>query len=326
MVTRTTLIVDDDLSSLQTSIATLEDAQRAYLVVDSNEAAMAAIEADPAMLLVLLRGAGKQIRGAELCRSIRSIRSREELSVIVILQDSELSQGAEMLIAGASDLLIAPFEPRELRMRGRIVPADQVRRVDRPHTLEELHGGNVAEPELFVPEFDPQSNRFTFGRYENRVAKWESDPDTKRIPLDRVIVCPECEAVPTVRPGCGSCGSAWVQNESLIHHYACAHVGPETEFRTSNGLSCPKCRLPDLVAGSDFDQVKGCLKCSDCNAVSAKPEMICHCLSCHHRFPASEGKVQEIYGYQVGVSPYSAKIGAPNFQTLEARTNSLVSE
>ena len=80
MVTRTTLIVDDDLSSLQTSIATLEDAQRAYLVVDSNEAAMAAIEADPAMLLVLLRGRRK---ADSRCRTM-PIDSQHQVTLRVV--------------------------------------------------------------------------------------------------------------------------------------------------------------------------------------------------------------------------------------------------
>ena len=324
MGTQTTLIVDDQISTLKTIISTLEDANRPFVVSDSSQQAWEILQADPTVSLVLLRGFGKQIQGTELCRNIRTLRSREEVSVIMIFDEAELTHGAAALIAGATDLLVAPFEPRELRMRANIVPADQVRRIDKAHTLAEAGDTTAEEPEYIVPTYDAAAHRFTFGRYENRVARWENDPDTKRVPLDRIIECPDCEAVPTFRPGCGSCGSAWVDHESLIHHYACAHVGPESEFRSSanDGLSCPKCRTNDLVVGADFDQVEGCMKCNDCGSVFNQPEMICHCLACQRRFPASEGKIHDIYGYQVGAAPNSARIAAPNFQTMESRSSS----
>jgi len=309
------LIVDDDLSSLQTITMTLNDATLPFVIADDNAAAMQVIEGDAAITLVIVRGFGKNILGTELCRTIRTVKPHAELPVMVILREDELPKGAEALLAGASDLLIDPFEPRELRMRAQIVPADQVNRVDQPHTLAVENPGAAQEPELFVPEFDPKTNRFSFGAFEGRQQHWEEDPDTTKIALDKICVCPECEAVPTFRPGCGACGSAWTEHEVLIHHYACAHVGPESEFLTDSGLVCPKCRLRDLVAGSDFEQTKGCLRCSDCDAIFAEAKMIGHCLSCQHRFPASEGKLKSIYAYRVGRSPDSTIIAAPTYHS-----------
>ena len=74
MGTINTLIVDDNPWSLQTTISTLEDAERSYIVAASNAEAWNALEADPTISLVLVRCIGKQIQGTDLCRKIRSFR------------------------------------------------------------------------------------------------------------------------------------------------------------------------------------------------------------------------------------------------------------
>lgn len=320
-----TLVVDNDTESLKTILATLADAKVLSVVTDSNEAAWDAFQADPEISLVLVRGSSSEkIRATEFCKQLRSVKARDTLSIIVMLKENELARGAETLIAGASDLLIDPFEPRELRMRAGIVPAEQERRVDRAHTMAELAPGKLAQPRTFLPEFEADTMRIGFGAMNSQVAAWKSAPKTRQIPLDRIIVCPECEAIPTFRPGCGSCGSAFVEQEVLIHHFACAHVGPESEFQSGSGLACPKCRLNDLIAGSDFEQIQGCLKCSDCDAIFAEAKTLGHCLSCQHRFAVEDGKLIDVVGYQVGVSAESALITAPNFQTAGSRKPSNV--
>lgn len=321
-----TLVVDNNTESLKTILKTLDDAQIPSVVTDSNETAWNAFQADSEISLVLLRGSSSdKIQAIELCKQLRSVKTRETLSVIVLLKENELAHGAEALIAGASDLLIDPFEPRELRMRASIVSAEQERRVDRAHTIGELAPGKASAPEIFLPEFEPGSMKMGFGKMNSQVSRWQQDPNVKQIPVDRIIVCPECDSLPTFRPGCGSCGSAFVDQEVLIHHFACAHVGPESEFRSESGLTCPKCRLTDLIASSDFEQIQGCLKCSDCDAIFAEQKTLGHCLSCQHRFAADEGKIVDVVGYQVGVSPNSALIGAPNFQTADSRKSSKIS-
>lgn len=317
-----TLIIDDEVESLRVILSTLEDAQVPFINTATTEAAWQAFQEDSDISLVLLRLGSQNIDSLDLCQRIRSVRGRNDLSIIIILDENQLSKGAEALIAGASDLLIAPFEPRELRMRGNIVPPDQERRVDQAHTVAELSPELASEPQLFLPSFEPATLKVGFGKLNGRVEQWKADADTKQITVDRIIVCPECEAIPTFRPGCGACGSAFVEQEILIHHFACAHVGPETEFRGASGLVCPKCRLTDLIAGSDFEQIMGCLRCSDCEAIMAEPKSLGHCLSCQNRFLAEDGKLVDVVGYQVGISASSAFIAPPNFQTAESRKNS----
>lgn len=322
MTRQTTLIIDDQIESLRVILSTLEDAQVPFINTSTSEAALQAFESDANISRVLLRLESENIDGLNLCQQIRGLRGRNDLSIIVILNENELSKGAEALIAGASDLLITPFEPRELRMRGNIVPPDQERRVDQPHTVAELNPELASEPQLFLPTFDPATMKIGFGKMEGRIEQWKSDVDTKEVAVDRVTVCPECESIPTFRPGCGACGSAFVDQEIMIHHFACAHVGPEADFQTNSGLVCPKCRLTDLIAGSDFEQIMGCLTCRDCEAIMAEARSLGHCLSCHNRFTAEEGKLVDIVGYQVGISANSALIAPPNFQGVESRRNS----
>lgn len=89
------------------------------------------------------------------------------------------------------------------------------------------------------------------------------------------------------------------QPDVLIHHYACAHVAREAEFRKGDDLVCPKCRQANLVASSDFETVLGSHACADCGELSGQTEMIGHCLSCQHRFPAEEAATQVLTAYHV---------------------------
>ena len=307
---RKALVVEENHEVLKTIVSTLEDAQMAYTCASTQQQALDQLKSDQ-FSLAIVRGIGSNIRGTELCRAIRSNKTSEELSILIMLSEDQLASGAEALIAGANDLLIAPFEPRELRMRAKIVAPDQLRRFDESHTLATSGDG---ESNWFAPDFDPATHRISFGDQQSRVPIWESDPGTKKIALDEIITCPECGGIPTFRHGCGACGSAFVEKEVLIHHYACAHVAPEADFRTPSGLVCPKCRLTDLVAGSDFEQTDGCYRCLDCDAISVETQLIGHCLHCQHRFAASEGKVQSIYGYQTGQQRSVAAVPAPNYQ------------
>lgn len=313
MTTENILVVDNNTESIRTILATLEDADITPVVTGSSEEAWNLFQQDTTLSRVIVRAASKGIDGLKLCGQLRGVRDRDALSIVMLLSENQLTLGAEALIAGATDLLVDPFEPRELRMRANIVPRDLQRRVDRPHTLAELCPSIAAEPQVILPEFNASTMSFGYGPQGHRQDQWEQDPNTKKMTLDRVIVCPQCESIPTFRPGCGSCGSAFVDQQVLIHHFACAHVGPEAEFQTKHGLHCPKCRLSDLIAGSDFEQIMGCLTCSDCQAIFTEPRTIGHCLNCQHRFNAEDGRLKDLVGYQIGTSPNAARIQPPNY-------------
>ncbi len=291
------LIADKDPTTIQTIVDTLVDADRPYVIAATTAEAQQVIESCPDITLALLRCESDGIDGRELCRQIRRTKSLAQLTVMAILREEQLELGTDILTAGANHLLLDPFEPRELRMRANIVPSDQLRRFDTAHTVE----ASAEEPRMFYPTLDPASHRFSFGRYEGRRESWETDDAVTKVLLDRIIVCPECEAIPTFRPGCGACGGPWVEEHALIHHDACAQVGSESEV----------------------EQTIGGLQCSDCQAIFTEQKMIAHCLGCQHRFAAKDGIIKEVYGYQVGRSSQSASISAPHFQFSEVTGQTL---
>jgi len=313
MTTEHLLVVDDNTESIRTLFATVEDTNTTAEIAHSTEDGWQQFQ-QKTFTRVVVRVRSDAIDGLTLCRQLRTVASRDELSIIVLLSEDQLPLGAEALIAGATDLLIDPFEPRELRMRAGIIPNDVQRRFDQPHTLTDRQSETPDGPQVVMPEFDPTTMRFGYGPYGHRLEQWQQDPATRSMTLDRIIVCPKCEAIPTVRPGCGACGSAFVEQQVLIHHFACAHVGPADEFQTKDGLRCPKCHVSDLIAGSDFEQTKGCLTCADCDAIFTEPQMIGHCLSCQHRFNMKDGKLIDLTGYQAG-PVHAARIPSPNYMS-----------
>lgn len=308
------LIVDHDPQTLPTIINTLTDAIVDFERSDTIEHAIDTLRASSEFTDVIVRGHSHQIDGLKLCRELRELPECSTIQIYVLLNDDQLSLGADFLLAGARDLLVGTFEPRELRLRAGIVPTDQHQRIDAAHAR------SVDAPTFHVPQFNAQTMKFDFGAQQHLLPAWEQDERTCRVALDRIIVCPDCSAVPTIRSGCGSCGSAWVEEETLLHHYACAHVGPEADFRRGDDLVCPKCRLTGLVAGSDFERMSGARRCQDCYAEVAADHLIGHCLACQLRFPLHEGRVQEIYGYQVGGTPAKAIVPTPNVAAWSANS------
>ena len=277
----------------------------------------------PGITDVLIRMSAKDIQGCQLCERIRAVKSPQEMSVLMIVAEEQLEHAASALDAGANDILIDPFEARELRMRMELHLPTHQRRVDIGHAVsgrETSKSSSVLRPastespsqearplpeaarrstELVLPQFDPVSLRFGYDAGESQLAAWQNDEAVTKVSLDQIMVCPCCESLPTFRLGCPDCGSASTQRESLIHHYACAHIGPESDFRQAGDLACPKCLQKGLVAGSDLEIVSGCHVCSDCGSRNTEPQLIGHCLSCQHRFPASDAKVRELTGFYV---------------------------
>lgn len=160
----------------------------------------------------------------------------------------------------------------------------------------------LEEKTLIQPFFDQQTQRFVYpAESVDSIDTWNSDPNVTRIMLDTILTCPECAAVPGFRFGCGECGGGSIEQEMLIHHFACACVAGEREFRTNRNFICPKCRIGGLVAGTDFETTPGCYCCADCFASVDQPELIGHCLQCSLRFPAHEATVMELIAYQLPV-------------------------
>jgi hypothetical protein len=83
----------------------------------------------------------------------------------------------------------------------------------------------------------------------------------------------------------------------MIHHFACAHVGPVADFETPQGLVCPKCRTRHIIVGADFEYLTGQYRCLDCGTSDTELEAIGHCLRCGLRFPGYQSAIHEIKAF-----------------------------
>jgi len=312
MKTTSVLIVEDNRQTLGILQNTFDEANARYEICSSSTDAWNVLRTNPQITDVLIRMNAKDIQGCQLCQRIREVKAADQLPILMIVGEDQLEYAAQAIDAGANDVLIDPFEARELRMRMKIHVLSHRRRMDGAHPI----AGKAADESeslqrspdnadatqrasgLVIPKFDPVSMRFSYGATSEQLSAWQADESITKVALDQIMVCPCCEAVPTFRLGCGACGSAWAKREPLIHHYACAHIGAESDFREGGEFVCPKCRQADLIAGSDFEIVEGSYACSDCGAKNSEPQLIGHCLSCQHRFPAHEAIVKPLIGLQ----------------------------
>jgi DNA-binding response OmpR family regulator len=259
---------------------------------------------DSGISAAVIRGNSQDVNALAICRTVRQVGNDPDLPLLVIIPESNTEQVAGMLEAGATDVLLEPWEARELRMRLGLQSAVVRRRVDSEHRTLREDDPPVADVVSLRPVLQTETLRYGYEYRGEKIPattleRWATDSRVIRMELDQVLACPCCQAIPTFRGGCSCCGSGIVQRDVLIHHFACAYVGSESKFRSGNELVCPKCRLNGLVAGTDFEFSDGVMRCADCGAVSGDTTMIGHCLACQHRFPVNDASVVPLIGYQV---------------------------
>lgn len=113
--------------------------------------------------------------------------------------------------------------------------------------------------------------------------------------VDKINVCPHCEhAQINYRELCPHCNSLNIHEETTIHHYRCAYVGRESEFKQGLDLTCPKCSRQLKHIGVDYDKPADILWCNDCQQNFAEPVLSCFCLVCGKTFAPEDAFIKEI--------------------------------
>ncbi|MCI0456752.1 MAG: hypothetical protein L0Z62_07215 [Gemmataceae bacterium] len=162
-------------------------------------------------------------------------------------------------------------------------------------------GGFAAEilqPDKLTPTLAVNQLEFRLGFPEELLRSWADIGVLQPLLVDRVLVCPKCQGLPTFRLGCRQCGSAHVAQDTLIHHYACAHVSFTADFEGQGELVCPKCRTRRLVVGADYEFLTGPYRCADCHWSEGELEHVAECLRCRFRFPGHQAHELELRGYR----------------------------
>lgn len=184
-----------------------------------------------------------------------------------------------------------------------------------------LEGGNdLFKPENISPTLDSKTMRFVTGLAGELLQQWEKAGVLRRTIYDRVLCCPKCQSLPTIRNACRQCGSANIVHQRLIHHYACAYVGQHYEFQPAwqqklttarlsqleeaedskvQTLICPKCSIDKMVVGVDYEFITGPYECRACHWKDTTLEQYANCLGCGHRACAHQFTEAEVVGYRV---------------------------
>lgn len=154
-------------------------------------------------------------------------------------------------------------------------------------------------PENLTPRVDLRTGRMIAPIARAIADAWCELGVLEPFVVDRVLSCPECESITTVRRGCRNCGSVHAASRSLIHHYACAYVGPAEQFDRQGEIACPKCRAHSLIVGADYEYISGPHDCSNCGWSDTQLEEIAECVRCRLRFPLEQAQEKDVVAYHV---------------------------
>jgi len=96
-----------------------------------------------------------------------------------------------------------------------------------------------------------------------------------------VDVCPHCQSLDTRR-------------ESMLHCFACGHVGAESQFVEGGALDCPKCHVHLRHIGVDYDKPLAQYHCRGCQRSSVDSMVQARCLDCARTSMPDELEVREV--------------------------------
>lgn len=150
-----------------------------------------------------------------------------------------------------------------------------------------------------MPTLDPKTFQFRPKMSCEALQQWQELGVVKPKVVDRIVACPRCRSLPTIRRGCRACGSIEVESDQFLHHFACAHVDLVERFQLENEVACPKCLANKLIVGADFEFLHGPYACQDCGWSDKDLEDIGRCIACGFEFPQHQGTEQEVIGYYV---------------------------
>lgn len=98
---------------------------------------------------------------------------------------------------------------------------------------------------------------------------------------DYVHMCKSCSGnYLNFRECCPKCESIDIKAHDMVHHFVCAHVAPEKDFKIEGGLECPKCDKQLRHIGIDYDKPSTIYSCNTCNHEFQNSTMKALCVDC----------------------------------------------
>ncbi|EDM72290.1 hypothetical protein RAZWK3B_08571 [Roseobacter sp. AzwK-3b] len=112
--------------------------------------------------------------------------------------------------------------------------------------------------------------------------------------------CAQCSSARLIaRETCSKCGSVDIQEDSLIHHFACGTQQAKSAFRDGAELICPKCNKQLRHFGVDYDQPSVIVKCKACDEISDDVSVNFLCGDCGESMASDGAVVKEWYQYDI---------------------------
>lgn len=119
---------------------------------------------------------------------------------------------------------------------------------------------------------------------------------------DYVHLCPNCTHSHMIyREVCAKCHSSHLEEENLIHHFRCATIKPEKDFKRLNSqvMTCPKCDHALRHIGVDYDKPSSMYHCQKCHHQSQQVQIWAKCCNCEKDTPVEFLLKQEVKKYKV---------------------------
>lgn len=106
---------------------------------------------------------------------------------------------------------------------------------------------------------------------------------------ERVHLCPDCHSSHLLFiEGCPKCQSSHLTEESVIHHFRCANVSPESTYSYDGELRCPKCKKFLRHIGVDYDRPADVYRCHNCDNTFLHAAMKVYCPKCNKYYKAGD--------------------------------------
>lgn len=118
--------------------------------------------------------------------------------------------------------------------------------------------------------------------------------------FDRYYKCAGCQSHRlTVREECPACRSPQLSESDLIHHYSCAQLSPEADYRRGTALVCPKCSKQLRHYGKDYDKPGHVQVCAQCKNTTSEPVIGFLCQDCGMHVSGDAVSVADVFSYSL---------------------------
>lgn len=117
--------------------------------------------------------------------------------------------------------------------------------------------------------------------------------------IERVHLCPECGSSHLLyMECCPKCHSSHIKQESVIHHFRCANISPESTYAYDGEYRCPKCHHILRHIGVDYDRPANIHTCQKCSHTFINTQMKVICTHCNKTMTPADLTPMDIYRYR----------------------------